>query len=289
VTEVARPAAVVMAHADPVHLQRLLRALAPWPVALHIDINTAPATHGAMTARLPAGVHQLTRLRTGWARWENVEAELNGYRAVLADPDVTHIVVMTGSDYPLASTRAIEAFLGDHARTSFANNWLLPAAHWGGRSGGIARLRYPHWAVRKRMIRVPLPRRLPPKVTLAAGSQMKVLARHHAEAVLAFHDSLPSVVRFWRRSWCADESFVPSALETAVPRWSEEHVRDVLWFIDWNRGGKSPGWLTAADLPQLRALRFPTDGATPRLFARKFSSDVDPVAADLVDAELRSR
>lgn len=287
-TEGARPAAVVMAHADPVHLARLLGALAPWPVALHVDINTAPDVHAAMTDRLPATVHQLARLRTGWARWENVEAELNGYRAVLADPGVTHVVVMTGSDYPLASTGAIEAFLSDHLRTSFANNWLLPAAHWGGRSGGIARLRYPHWAVRKRMIRVPVPRRLPAKVTLAAGSQMKVLARHHAEAVLAFHDNRPGVVRFWKRSWCADESFVPSALATAVPRWADEHVRDVLWRIDWNRGGKSPAWLTAADLPQLHAARFPAEGGTPRLFARKFSSDVDPGAVDLVDAELRA-
>ena len=288
-SEGARPGAVVMAHADPVHLQRLLRALAPWPVALHVDVKTAPEVHAAMTDRLPVGVHQLERLRTGWARWENVEAELNGYRAVLADPAVTHVVVMTGSDYPLASTGAIEAFLAEHPRTSFADNWLLPAERWGGRSGGIARLRYPHWAVRKRMIRVPVPRRLPPKVTLAAGSQMKVLARHHAEAVLAFHDSRPRVVRFWRRSWCADESFVPTALETAVPRWAEEHLRDVLWFIDWGAGGKSPRWLTAADLPLLRGLRFPEPGVTPKLFARKFSSDVDPVAADVVDAELRSQ
>lgn len=287
-TEGAHPAAVVMAHADPVHLQRLLRALAPWPVALHVDVRTPPSVHTAMTGRLPAGVQQLERLRTGWARWENVEAELNGYRVLLADPAVTHVVVMTGSDYPLASTAVIDAFLSDHLRTSFADHWRLPAQHWGGRSGGVARLRYPHWAVRKRMIRVPVPRRIPPKVTLAAGSQMKVLARHHAQAVLDFHDSRPRAVRFWRRSWCADESFVPTALETAVPRWPEEHVRDVLWFIDWNRGGKSPAWLTAADLPVLRAERFPEPGVTPRLFARKFSSVVDPVATDLVDAELRS-
>jgi hypothetical protein len=287
---VSKPAAVVMAHADPRHLKRLLDALDPWTVALHIDVKTAYDVHAAMTADLPNRVQLLPRLRTGWARWENVEAELNGYRAVLADPDVTHIVVMTGSDYPLASASAIEAFLAAHLRCSFADNWFLPAKHWGGRSGGIARLRYPHWAVRKRMLRVPVPRPLPRGVTFAAGSQMKVLARHHAEAVLAYRDSHPGVVRFWRRSWCADESFVPSVLATAVPAWTEEHLSDVLWFIDWDHSGeapKSPAWLTTADLPRLRARRVPGQG-TPRLFARKFSSDVDPAVVDLVDAELRA-
>lgn len=279
-----------MAHADPPHLQRLLAALDPWTVALHIDVRTAYDVHAGMTAGLPNRVRLLSRLRTGWARWENVEAELNGYRAVLADPDVTHVVVMTGSDYPLASTADISAFLGAHPRTSFANNWFLPATDWGGRSGGIARLRYPHWAVRKHMLRLPVPRPLPRGVTFAAGSQMKVLARHHAEAVLAYRDSRPSVVRFWRRSWCADESFVPSVLATAVPGWADEHLSDVLWFIDWDHSvgaPKSPAWLTTADLPRLRARRFPEQG-TPRLFARKFSSDVDPAVLDLVDAELRA-
>jgi hypothetical protein len=72
---VSKPAAVVMAHADPRHLKRLLDALDPWTVALHIDVKTAYDVHAAMTADLPNRVQLLPRLRTGWARWENVEAE----------------------------------------------------------------------------------------------------------------------------------------------------------------------------------------------------------------------
>ena len=53
-----------------------------------------------------------------------------------------------------------------------------------GRNGGLDRLRYPHFAHRKRMIRIPVPRRLPADVVPAGGAQVKVLAREHAQAVV---------------------------------------------------------------------------------------------------------
>lgn len=282
------PAVVVMAHADPVHLRRLIGALDPWPVLLHVDVATPADVHGAMLVDLPERVTLLPRIRTGWARWENVEAELSGYRAALSDLTTTHVVVMTGSDYALVATSVAERFLEAHAGRSFCENWSVPAPDWGGRSGGIARLRYPHWAWRKHMVRVPLPRRLPQGLTFEAGSQMKVLTRAHAQAVLDFHDGRPDVVRFWRRTWCADESFVPTALASSVPDWSEQHVHDVLWHIDWNHEAgapKSPRWLRTSDLPKIRLRRDGDGTQLARLFARKFSSDVDHAVLDALDED----
>ncbi len=280
-----------MAHADPAHLRRLLAALDPWPVQLHVDVATPVDVHARMVEDLPPRVSLLPRIRTGWARWENVVAELAGYRAALADPSITHVLAMTGADYPLASTARAQAWFDQHPGLSFAENWAVPSPDWGGRSGGLARLRYPHWAWRKHMIRVPVPRSVPPGLTLEAGSQMKVLTRAHAQAVLDFHDTRPEVVRFWQRTWCADESFVPTALATAVPAWKEEHVHDVLWHIDWDHevgAPKSPRWLTVDDLPKIRRRQAGDGDRLPRLFARKFSSDVDHAVLDVIDVELRA-
>jgi hypothetical protein len=281
------PAVVVMTHADPVHLRRLVGALDPWPVFLHVDVRTTDDVYAAMVEGLPDRVTLLPRIMTGWARFENVTAEIEGYRAALANPGVTHVLSMTGTDYPLAATSTVEAYLAGHPGFSFAENWDVPDPDWGGRSGGMARLRYPHWAWRKRMIRVPVPRRLPKGLHWAAGSQMKLLTREHATALVRAYDERPDLVRFFRRTWCADESFVPTILATdsLVPGFQENHVHDVLWFIDWRSEGKSPKWLGVEDLPRIRNRRYPSDGRTPRFFGRKFGPDT--AVLDVIDAELR--
>lgn len=265
-------ACVVLAHADPAQVQRLVRALDPFPVVLHCDVSSPDAVFEAMTADLPDRCHVLPRMRTGWARWENVAAELEGYRAALAT-GATHVAMLTGTDYPLAPTSEIEDLLRAHAGVSFASLQELPFPQW--RGGGYPRLRYRHWPVGKRMLRLPLPRRLPSDVRFAGGSQMKVLSAEHARAVVAAADARPDLVAFFRRSWVPDETFVPSVLSTPdlVPGWSGHHVDSALWWIDWERSaGKSPAWIGADQEADVLA-RVPDENGQAPVFARKFRSD----------------
>ena len=280
------PACIVLAHEDPAHLRRLIEALDPFPVFLHVDARTPQSVFLEMTEDLPERVHLLPRIRTGWAKWENVAAEVSGYRAALATTDASHIAVMTGSDYPLADPAEISAFLAAHQDESFVASQPLPFADWGS-SGGYARLRFPHWAWGKRMIRVPLPRRIPRDVVFAGGSQLKLLARHHAAAVVETVDKRPDLVRFWRRSWIADETFVPSVLNSPAltPDFGDEHVPHSLWWIGWDgEARKSPPWLTIADAGRLLEGRTDGDGTLPDLFARKFSTERSTDLLDVIDA-----
>lgn len=284
-------ACVVLAHTDPVHVRRLVAALDPFPVFLHCDQRTPDDVFAAMTADLPDRCVVLDRLRTGWARWENVAAELAGYRAALAATDATHIALLTGADYPLATTAEIRAFLAEHEGRSIALYLPMPQRRWG-RSGGLARLRYRHRAWRKHMLRLPIPRRLPADIVPAGGSQVKVLARQHAQAVVGVADARPDLVRFWRSSWVADETFVGSVLSSPslVPGWAGEHVADDLWWIGWGgQRSKSPPWLDLSHLDRLVAARQGAGaGRVPRLFARKFSTAVSTPLLDAVDESLRA-
>lgn len=284
-------ACVVLAHEDPAHVRRLVEALDPFPVFLHVDVRTPDDVHAAMTADLPARVRLLPRMRTGWAKWENVAAELAGYRAALAESGATHIAVMTGSDYPLANPAEITALLDANPEKTFLITHPFPHAAWGA-SGGYARLRYPHWAWRKHMLRLPVPRRLPRDVVPTGGSQLKVISAPHARAVLDVVDSRPDLVRFWQRAWIADESFVPSVLSSPelVPGFAEQQVQHSLWFIGWDGSKmKSPPWLRTEHTGRLLE-RWTTDPtATPHLFARKFSTAVSSDLLDVVDAAFELR
>jgi hypothetical protein len=282
-------ACIVLAHTDPVHVRRLIAALDPFPVFLHCDVRTPDAVFAEMTEGLPDRVTVLARRRTGWARWENVAAEIDGYRVALAAVDVSHLAVLTGTDYPLMSTAAITERLAALPGRSITESQPLPLPQWG-HGGGFWRLRYRFGAWRKHMLWLPVPRRIPDGVVPAGGSQLKVLAREHAAAVLAAADRRPDVVRFWRTTWIPDETFVYSMLHTdsVVADFAAERVAGSAWFIRWEGAPrKSPPWLTSADLPDLRArVLHPADGP-PTFFARKFSSAADPGVLDEIDRTLR--
>ena len=281
-------ACVVLAHHDPAHVRRLVGALDPFQVFLHCDRRTPEPVFAAMTSDLPDRCSLLPRLSTPWAAWNAVEAEISGYRAALEQTDAAHLVLLSGSDYPLASTGKISEYLSARVGISTTSFEPLPRAPWGA-DGGMSRLRYWHHPVRRHMLRVPIPRTIPRDVVPAGGSVLKVLARHHARQLVDTFDRRGDLVSFWRHTWCADETFVPTILNTPafVPDWAEAHVDADLWFIDWLGGGrKSPEWLTTAHLPALqeRSLR---PRQEPVLFARKFSSSIDPGVLDAIDTSLR--
>jgi len=279
-------AVVVLAHGDPDHVHRLVEALDPFPVFLHCDVRTPDDVFGAMTAGLPSRVRVLPRQRTGWARWENVAAEIEGYRAALAETDASHVALMTGSDYPLAGADELRDLLARHAGRSIVLFHALPHPNWG-QNGGFSRLRYRHWAWRKHMIRLPVARALPADVVLAGGSQLKLLARAHVEAVVRAYDEEPGLVAFWRRSWVADETFVPSILSSPrfVPNWASEHVATSLWWIGWDgKRRKSPPWLTEEHADWVLARQTHPDQPLPHMFARKFSTALSGPLLDRIDA-----
>lgn len=279
-------ACIVLAHEDPTHVRRLVAALDPFPVFLHCDASTDDDVFEAMTAGLPERVHVLPRMRTGWAKWENVAAEVAGYRAALAQTDATHVALLTGSDYPLADADEISALLTANPGRSFVEAKPLPHPAWG-RDGGRSRVRFRHWAWRKHMLRLPIPRRVPRDVVFGGGSQLKVLARHHAQGVVDVFDQRPDLVAFWERVWIGDETFVPSVLLTPefTPDFADAHAAQPLWWIGWDgTKQKSPPWLGIEDAGRLLERRTSADQSTPYVFARKFSTSRSTDLLDVVDA-----
>ncbi|WP_369068933.1 beta-1,6-N-acetylglucosaminyltransferase [Kineococcus terrestris] len=283
-------ACVVLAHDDPPQVRRLVEALDPFPVFLHCDAATPEPVFRAMVEGLPARCRLLERRRTRWATWDGVEVELDGYRRALSLPHVTHVALLSGSDYPLASSSTVSDFVGTHPGSSFAEHHSLPFPGWGV-AGGMHRLRFAHTSWRRKMLRLPVPRRLPEDVAFHGGSAYKVLAREHVEALLRVVDDEPGLVRFWRRAWAPDESFIPSVLNTPrlVPGYAASSTSLALWYIGWGaERRKSPPWLTLADMPALRRARGGQLTGHPMFFARKLSTSGSPGLPDAIDRELRA-
>ena len=282
------PAVVILAHANPRHLRRLVAALQPMPVFLHVDAATPDEVLSAMLDGLPETVRLLPRLRTGWASYELAAAELSGYPAALDQSDAEHIVLCTGADYPLASAERITAELDRYAGKSWLEIDALPIMGWGP-LGGYDRFLWRSHLRDRRRTWSPVPRPWPKGLRPAGGSQLKILARRHAERVLAVVDQRPDLVSYFHDVWIPDETMVPSLLSSGfsgVDLAAGRVPGPPAWHIDWGtKRSSSPRQLGSADLPALAAA---TRRNPPALFARKFDDSAAGVL-DAIDAELRVR
>jgi hypothetical protein len=305
-------AVVVLAHNNPPHFRRLVGALEGCDIFLHCDTRTPDAVVAAMTEGLPQVV--LTpRFRTERAQWSMVEGELAGMRSALEHSQAEHIIIASGSCYPLVSVEDLIAELDGWRGFSRLELNPIPYPGWstragGGADGGLWRYNRRFLTFRGRMIFThhgfPIPigrRKVPPELKLHGSAQWKIYAREHARAVLRVLDENPELVRFWRTAFHSDEGAVTSILASPdlVGSVADELRHDQTWYIDWEGvdAGGHPRWLDSDDFPQLQRARTqpplqPDDdrerGADSRkLFARKFGPGSDEVL-DRIDQELRT-
>lgn len=275
---------LILAHRNLRQLVRLSRALAvnsECELLVHIDAATDLRPYAAEMACLRRdGVRMVDRHRCPWGGFGLVEATLAGMAQALREfPSLSHLVVISGQDYPITPPDQIADFYRRHQGLSFMEFHRLPRADWP--EGGLRRVGDLHLHWRGRRIGVPLssiglPRSVPGGRRPYQGGQTWSMSaecvRHVCEAVAAES----GYVRFFRRTAHADESFfqtlvLNSPLADAV-------VNDDKRFENWSAGGPHPAVLTSRDLPEL--------AASPAHFAKKFDVLVDERVLSLIDEQL---
>lgn len=286
----AEVAAVILAFQDPPQLKRLVTALGDIDIFVHCDVRTPPDVFADMQRGMPDRVRWLARRPTPWASWGQFEASLDGMRRTLAETSASHVAMVTGTDYPLSTSKALHRVIADRVGDrSVLPYRILPYEQWG-RSGGMDRFRYRHRPWRKRMLRLPIPRRIPDGLTPAGSSSSVLLCRRHVETVVSVEQRRPDVQRFFRTVWSPEETFTATVL--ASPELGgnpSELICQSLWFINWTKGRKSPPFLTSEDFPAVSAAAArdrhdPTQ--LPALFARKFNTHQSAELLDRIDVEL---
>lgn len=309
-TEVA---AIVLAHADPVHLKRLVRALEDVPIFLHCDARAPSGLVNKMTRGLPARVTLCDRFPTGLASWSLVEAELAALRQAVRSCDADHVAVLSGADYPLVSIQELVDQLRAWDGLSFFRNVPIPFPQWNTPShqdGGLWRLQYRFLTRRDQPVfwrEIPLhwprKREVPFDLEPRAASHWKIYSRRHVTMLLHAADTRPDLIRFWRSTHVPEESFAASMLGSRALFGSEAMPPCLAhpWYLTWPAGGSHPQWLASADFDRLAEARWampikPEEAVGVagyhtlhhrRLFARKFSTKVDTDVLDRIDDELR--
>lgn len=306
-------AALILAHDDPAMVRRLITALDGVDIFLHCDSKAPAAVVAEMTAGAGPRVRLVPRHRTAWASWSLVEAEQAGLRMALEHSAAEHLIVLSGSCYPLVSVAELEDDLADWRGLSRLPLAPVPNRLWDtprNPDGGMWRFRRRFVSFRGRTVfvgGVPLRtwrRDIPADLRLHASSQWKIYARPHAAEWLRILSDRPDLRAFWRTTLVPDEACAASVLrspELTGPI-ADQLCDDLPWYIEWGDAGLAdhPDWLQAPAFAALsvarRAPRRAPDrcsiGAADRdayrkLFARKLSSREAPLL-DRIDEELRT-
>jgi hypothetical protein len=304
-------AVLILAHDNPAHVRRLIGALDGLDVFMHVDGKTEDAVVREMVAGAP-DVRLTPRRRCARRRWSTVEAELEGLRTVLDRSAAEHIVVASGSCYPLVSVGELEDELAQWRGVSRFELNPIPYDGWSQFSaipdGGRHRfnLRYARLAGELVLIRgrpIPTGRRpVPASLLLQASSQWKIYARAHARTLLAVLDGRRDLARYWSTTYLPEESCPATILSSPalVGEVAHELHHDRAWYIDWRgseHNGGRPRWLGVEDFASLRdaRMRAPLCPGDPRergeaarkLFTRKLGPDSSELV-DRIDAELRA-
>ena len=283
---------MIFAHKNLDQLPRLIDRLDTGAASffLHIDKKTDTAPYEEELGKLWSlpNVHFVPRHHCPWAAFGLVEAQRSAMESALAEGSFTHLMMITGEDYPLRPAHEIDAFFAAHPGVSFIRynpgktkdqkrkqqrhrykSWnLYLAGKW--------------WMIPPRMLKkVGIKRRIPGKLRPVKGWAFFAVSHEAAEYALRFYRQNPRYVGFWRRAKHADEYFWHTVLlnSSLSDQISNTKLRYARYIASTGHGAT----FAREDLDELKV------ASTDHFFAKRFDVTLDPVILDLIDRELLQR
>ncbi|HEY0058615.1 MAG TPA: beta-1,6-N-acetylglucosaminyltransferase [Flavisolibacter sp.] len=291
-----KKAYIILAHKNPMQLQRLVGALSDGcsHFFVHIDSRTGISPF-RIFLHSPKHISILPGIKTEWGGFGLVKAALNGLEAVFrSEEKFDHIILLSGQDYPIKSNKQIDDFLERHKGKNFLEHFPLPSPAKWSPGGGLYRVnkyffglktcqRYAAKSANFLGRLLPCMRRKTyDHMEAFAGSMWWIINSYAAQYIINFVAMNPGYVRFHRFTFAPDELFFHMILlNSKDDRIRSSIVNNDLHFIRWKDIKAShPETIKKEDLGDL--LR------SEALFARKFDATADAEILDLIDTHCRA-
>jgi hypothetical protein len=274
---------LILAHASPLQLKRLVQKLSNkiTDIYIHIDAKANIADFTTIAA-LPNVYFITKREKVYWGAYSIVQATVNGFEQMMASgKPYDYITLLSGQDYPLKSNAAIVDFFKANTNKAYMEFYTVNDV-W---QEAIPRLNkyyltnYPFAGSTKleTLLNKLLPKRQPPKDLVFVGrSQWFSITLNQAKYIVTTLATNHKLRRYFTFTWGSDE-FVFQTLLYNSP-FKSQMVNNNLRYIDWSAGGASPKTFSMADAPALLE--------TDKLFARKFNEATDVEILNTIDAAI---
>ncbi|NHB75932.1 beta-1,6-N-acetylglucosaminyltransferase [Rhodobacter calidifons] len=201
------------------------------PVVIHVDARAPMDQFEGLQSALAdlPDIRFSRRSPCEWGTFGIVQATIDASTQMLAQfPQVSHVLLASGSCLPIRPVRALQAHLAQHPDTDFIESVTTADVGWtvGGLDEERFTLRFPFaWKRQRRLFdgyvalqrALRFRRRLPPGLVPHLGSQWWCLTRATLQAILS-HPDRPALDRYFRRVWIPDESYFQSLVRQVSTR-----------------------------------------------------------------------
>jgi len=291
---------VVLAHSDPTLFGRLIRRLASPYVSffVHVDAKSALEPFQAAVNNVH-NVHFVSpRLRVMWAGFSQVESTLKSIELALSRTDIecSHIVIISGADYPLTHNNEILEFFQRNKNRQFIRRFLVAEC---GDPRQIWRIRGRHFrelADRFTHKRKPLfvleqilklcPRTIPKDFKVALGSNWVALTRNCASFCVREARSNPAYSAYFAPAFGPDEMYLHTIVQNSEFV-SEASPLESYVDITGPGGpfyyGNVHALVPKVPITEIRDARIIMENRGVKLFTRKLSSTHSSNVLDYLD------
>lgn len=262
---------LILTHANPLQLRRLIKQLAH-PDAdfyIHIDLKSDIKEFISLNSENIKFIEN--RIAVYWGAYSIVQATVNSFEEILKAPQkYDYINLLSGQDYPLKSTAEIHEYFKNNLGKAFMHT-LSVEHEW---QEAIPRLTKYHLCnfhfagkhfVEKWLNKLLPSRKMPNNLIPVGRSQWFTISAEHAQYIINYLQKNEHVRRFFELTWGSDEIVFQTIIFNS--KFQKDMVNDNLRYIDWSEGKASPKTFTIADLSTLLN--------SGKLFARKFNEGVD--------------
>lgn len=288
-------ALLILAHEDPLHLGRLVRAVtAPWvTVFLHIDAKADLSEFRAVLA-IPGVFAVEPRVKVRWRGWSQVQATLNAIRTAMDTAHFDYFTLLSGTHFPLRSPEYVRDYI-ESADSELINIVQVPNRELDKPLERFTKLSFDGMhrnrsiaGLCKRGIALALnalPRSLSPifkEWTPYAGSQWWTLSAQAVKHVVKTAHDKPELLKAFRHLDVPDEGFFQTILGNSPFR--DRCSRSVV-YTDWSNPSEAPCFLRSRHIEDVYSPDFrlaDAYGIGKPLYARKLGSrNLDVVEAIL--------
>lgn len=273
-------ALLIHAHTNPEQLARLVSRLRHPQIDIFINVDGKVDIQSFKN--VVEDVYFLNdRVEVVWGRFSQLKQILNSFKEIVGLKTLySHILFISGLDYPIVPMSQIVEFLHNNPKKSYIDYFKLGDDDW----SNLMRKRFEYWfflpendirnnyIIKKIIQKVGFKRKYPFD-EVYYGSCWFTLSITAVNYLLDYTEKNPKVVGFFKYTGCSDELYIQSVLLNSPQK--EDMVNEIYRFFDWGDKGKSPKILTSDDFLQI--------STSNAWFARKVDANIDSKLMDMLD------
>jgi len=275
---------LILVHKHPDQLNRLIKNLQHPDIINYIHIDRKVEAVPFLDVLLFPNTHFIrNRVKVTWGGYSILAATFSSIQEILrVNPNITHINVMSGQDYPIEPIDSLVKIAKDHPDTEFIEFDNIERS-WES-NAKINQYHFSEWpypgvyTFQRFFNYLTGPRKFPYSMQVMEGPNWMMLTRKACEYLMEFNRNNQNFYRYFRFVWVPEEVYIHTVLYNSPFR--EKMVKDNFRYIDWSEKKASPKNLTLSDLSKITE--------SGKIIARKFDIFLDDKVLDLLDSRLQT-